>query len=336
MLEKPDLQDEKITACLQAEYGLEIIEVEFLPLGADRDTAVYRVVAKDGNLYFLKLRSGAFDEVSVELPKYLSSQGIEQIIAPVAAKSGLAWSRLDSYTAILYPFIEGRNAYQVVLTDRQWIVFGAALKRIHTITVPAALKTRIPQEHFSSFWRNKVTSFLKNSDPETDGDIVAIKVAELLKNRQAEISHLIERADRYARMLQAQTLQLVLCHSDLHAGNIFIGANGGFYFVDWDNPILAPKERDLMFPGGAQGFSGHTPQEEESLFFKGYGKAQIDPTALSYYRYERIIQDIAVYCEQLLLSTGGGEDREQSLRYLMSNFLPNNTIDIAYRSDKTS
>jgi spectinomycin phosphotransferase len=62
---------------------------------------------------------------------------------------------------------------------------------------------------------------------------------------------------------------------------------------------------------------------------------QIDPIALAYYRYERIIQDIAVYCEQLLLTDEGGEDREQSLRYLTSNFLPNNTIAIAYKSDKT-
>ena len=77
------------------------------------------------------------------------------------------------------------------------------------------------------------------------------------------------------------------------------------------------------------------PEEEELLFYQGYGKAQIDPRALAYYRYERIIQDIAAYCEQLLLTAGGGEDRVQALRYLKSNFLPNNTIEIAYNSDKT-
>ena len=99
--------------------------------------------------------------------------------------------------------------------------------------------------------------------------------------------------------------------------------------------FLAPKERDLMFIGGAQGFAGHTAQEEETLFYRGYGQTQIDPIALAYYRYERIIQDIAVFCEQIFLTNEGGEDREQSLRYLTSNFLPNNTIEIAYTSDKT-
>jgi len=105
--------------------------------------------------------------------------------------------------------------------------------------------------------------------------------------------------------------------------------------VDWDNPVLAPKERDLMFIGGGQMGAGHTPQEEESLFYRGYGRAQIDPIALAYYRYERIVQDIAAFCEQIFLTDGGGEDREQALHYLTSNFLPNGVIEIAYRSDKT-
>jgi spectinomycin phosphotransferase len=105
--------------------------------------------------------------------------------------------------------------------------------------------------------------------------------------------------------------------------------------VDWDHPNLAPKERDLMFIGGAQGFTGHTPPEEETLFYRGYGQTQVDPIALAYYRYERIVEDIAVICEQILSTMDGGKDREQFLQYLQSNFLPNNTIDIAYRSDRT-
>ena len=61
---------------------------------------------------------------------------------------------------------------------------------------------------------------------------------------------------------------------------------------------------------------------------------QVDPAALAYYRYERIVQDIAIYCEQLLLTCAGGADREQSLRYLESNFLPGGTIEITNRADK--
>lgn len=88
MLEKPDLQDEKIIACLQAEYGLPVVQVTFLPLGADRNTAVYRVVADDNTPYFLKLRGGVFDETCVALPRFLSDQGIVLIIPPWPTKQG--------------------------------------------------------------------------------------------------------------------------------------------------------------------------------------------------------------------------------------------------------
>jgi spectinomycin phosphotransferase len=122
---------------------------------------------------------------------------------------------------------------------------------------------------------------------------------------------------------------------DLHAGNILIDVNGALYIVDWDNPILAPKERDLMYAGGGQFGEARTPQQEEVLFYEGYGPASIDPTALAYYRYERIVEDIAVFCEQIFSTNDGGEDRKQGLRYLMSNFDPNGAIEIAYRSEKT-
>jgi spectinomycin phosphotransferase len=104
--------------------------------------------------------------------------------------------------------------------------------------------------------------------------------------------------------------------------------------IDWDDPILAPKERDLMFVGAGIGGVWNKAREE-ALFFEGYGRTEIDPIAMAYYRYERIIQDIAIYCQQILLTDEGGEDREQSYQHMISNFLPNRTIEIAYKSDKT-
>ena len=90
-----------------------------------------------------------------------------------------------------------------------------------------------------------------------------------------------------------------------------------------------------MFVGAGLGGSGHTLQEEETLFYQGYGQTEVNPIAMAYYRYERIIEDIAVYCVQIFLSDEGGEDRERALENLKSNYLPNSTIEIACQSDKT-
>jgi spectinomycin phosphotransferase len=287
----------------------------------------------------------------VTLPKFLSDQGIGQIIAPIATKTGQLWASLDVFKLILFPFIEGRNGYEVELSDRHWADFGTALKNIHAAEVPPVLISRIQRETYSPQWRDIVKTFLERIENDVFDDPVAVKLAAFLQVKRDEILDLVGRTEWLAQALQAETLrprslgrprpldwarpsEFILCHSDLHAGNILIDANDAFYIVDWDNPILALKERDLMFIGGGQGFAGYTAQAEETLFYRGYGQTQINPIALTYYRYERIIEDIAVYCEQLFLSNEGGEDREQSLKYLKSNFLPNGTIEIAYQSEK--
>lgn len=335
MLEKPDLQDEKIIACLQADYSLRIVQVAFLPLGADQNTAVYRVVADDAAPYFLKLRRGVFDETSVALPKFLSEQGLRHIIAPLTTQAGPLWASLDAFKVILYPFVEGHDGYEVNLSDRHWSEFGTALKRIHTAVVPPALISRIPRETYSSQWREIVKTFLARVEVDAFDEPVAVKLAVFLHAKRAEILALVERTERLAQALQARSPEWIVCHSDLHAGNILIDANDALYIVDWDNPILAPQERDLMFIGGGQFGDGRTAREEETLFYRAYGQTPIDPNALAYYRYERIIQDIAAYCQQILLTNAGGEDRERAFRYLTSNFLPNSALAIAYQSDKT-
>jgi len=330
MLEKPDLQDEKIMACLRNVYGLHVDEVTFLPLGADVNTAVFRAHTQS-TPYFVKLRRGNFDETSVILPKFLNEQGNEKIMTPLPTAAGQLWGQLDNYKVILFPFVAGKNGYEVGLSDEQWTSFGAAMKQFHTTIIPVSLSKQVRRERYAENGRNFVKTCLVRAETESFADPVAIEVATLLQANKDQVLKLITDAETLCRELQNDPPAFIVCHSDIHAGNLLIEPNGEFYIVDWDDLILAPKERDLMYVGG--GLMGHwrTPQEEEALFYKGYGHTQVEPLALAYYRFERIIQDIAAYCEELLLSDEGGEDRKQSLRYLKSNFLPNSTIEIAYR-----
>lgn len=335
MLEKPELKDEKIINCLKTEYGLSVEKIAFLPLGADLNTAVYRVVTNDETVYFLKLRRGEFDEATVAVPKYLSDLGIKQIIPSLTTQTGQLWASLAPFKVILYPYVEGHNGFERNLSDQQWVEFGAALKRFHTADIPSAITSSIQREKFSPQWRDTVKMFLERIEAETFDEPVAVEMAAFLKIKGDETLELVKRAERFAQMLQEQPPEFILCHADIHAWNLLIDDNDAFYMVDWDTLIFAPKERDLMFVGGGLGGNGHTPREEEALFCQGYGQTQIDPIAMAYYRYERIIEDIAVYCGQIFLSDEGGEDRKQSLEYLKSNFLPNCTIEMACQSDKT-
>jgi spectinomycin phosphotransferase len=146
MLEKPELEEEKIISCLRYEYGLYITQIEFLPLGADPNTTVYRAVSHDENPYFVKLRKSNFEETAVTLPKFLGDQGIPNIITPFTTNKGRLWADLETFKLILYPFVDGRNGYEVDMSDRQWFEFGTVLKRIHTAEIPPSILNRIRNE----------------------------------------------------------------------------------------------------------------------------------------------------------------------------------------------
>lgn len=333
MLEKPNISEKNILRTLQEAYGIQAAEIAFLPLGADLRTAVYRVDSADGTPYFVKLRKGDFNDITLTLPQFLHKQGVEQIIAPLPTTTGTLHAPLDEFQVMVYPFIAGDNGYAAKLSVDQWRILGGAFKQLHTTPIPAPLQERVPCETYTPKWRGIVKNYVERNDADTFTDPLALKLFAFLAERREEILALVERAEQLAQELAAHPRELVLCHADIHAGNVLIEPNGAFYIVDWDDPILAPKERDLMFFGAGLWGRWHTPQEEKTLFFEGYGQTEIDHTVLAYYRFERIVQDIAVDCSHILQTDADHEDRAQSLYYLTGNFQPNSTVDLAYQAD---
>ncbi len=327
MREKPNISETLLISQLQDEYDLHISSLTFLPLGADTNSAVYRVVTDDGTAYFLKLRKG-FNEITVTVPRFLKSQGIQEILSPFETKSKGGWAEFGDYKMILYPFIAGKDGFERELTDQHRRALGAAFRKIHTAQLPPKLKESIRKETFSTEWRDDMKSYQAQVEKKIFTEPTAAKLVEFMKSKQWEITRLIERSEQLASGLQSIPLDLVLCHTDIHGGNILISDNNELYIVDWDDPILAPKERDLMFIGGGIDEIWKS-KREEAMFFEGYGKTDINLSALAYYRYERVIEDLAVICEQLLLTDEGGADREQAYRWFASNFEAGQTIEIA-------
>jgi len=330
MLSKPDIQDETLITAVQAEYGLRVTELAFLPLGADVNTAVYRVSSAAGAAFFLKLRKGSFDRLAVDVPVFLAAQGIQAILAPLATRSAGYWASLETYRMLLYPFVEGRDGYERALSDEDWLGFGAVLHDIHSARLPQALKQRLPRETYSTQWRDALRSFQEQVEQQPFAEPAAAKLAAFMKEKRSEITRLLERAGQLGWALQGRAPEFVLCHSDVHPGNLLLADDGRLFLVDWDQPMLAPRERDLVLLGGGS-FWNEAAQLE--LFYRGYGDVPVDRAALAYYRYERIIQDMAAFCEQLLLTDAGGADREQALEWFKSNFLPGHELELARRTD---
>ena len=69
---------------------------------------------------------------------------------------------------------------------------------------------------------------------------------------------------------------------------------------------------------------------EEDLFFAGYGAAEIDPAALVYYRYERIVEDLGEIGKRVFLDPNLSEQaRGEEAALAMSFFTSDGDIDRA-------
>jgi spectinomycin phosphotransferase len=272
MSEKPEIKDELIINCLRDNYGVGVKGISSLSLGADMDTSVYRVTGSNETDYFLKLRRGNFKEASVTIPNYLRASGINQVIPALATKTGQLWANMDPFKVILYPFVEGNAGLDIKMSRQQWFEFGRVLRRIHTAAIPASLTGNIHREDFSSRWRNAAIRHLEQIEAKVMNNPIQVDAAQFLKWKTTEILDIVRRAEHLARILQKQRPEFILCHSDIHGYNLLIDNNGALYIVDWDGLMFAPKERDLMFIGGGHGDSGYPPQEEEAMFYQGYGE----------------------------------------------------------------
>jgi len=329
MLTKPDISDDSIIARLRDSFGLRITQVTFLPLGYVNN-AVYRVTADTGVSYFLKLRRGDVNPVVVALPAFLHAQGIRQVMAPIATTTGTLWVRARDFDWVLYPFFAGKTGFELALAKPHWIALGQSLKAIHTTILPADLAACVPREDYAPRWRERVKAFDRQVEQERFADSIAERFAAFWLAKRDEIQRIVERAAQLAHSLRQRPNDSVVCHADLHGRNVLVGPDDELAIVDWDEPILAPKERDLMFIGGGVGGIWNTAQEA-GWFYHGYGQTEIDLVALCYYRYERIVVDIAEYAEQIFSIQGSVEERQKGLR-LMNQFLPNNVVAMAHRS----
>lgn len=332
MLDKPPLADECITAGLRAHYALTVADLEFLPVGYDFNAGVYRLTAADGRVYFLKVRRGAVAEYTLAVPHDLRARGIDAVVAPLPTQDGSLWATVDDFTLILYPFVTAEAGMDAGVTDQQWRALGAILRQIHDVDVCTPVYVPVPRENFVPYARTLdiVKRVHATIHTQAYADPVAAELAAFWREHYAEIDQLIARTEALSAQLQGRTYTGVLCHADFHMANILVGADGALFIVDWDQPIIAPKERDLMFI--VNGRVCYTVTKRlEALFFAGYGEAEIDWPALAYYHYERIVQDLGEFADHILLMDDvSAEAKRSDLYWFRSQFAPDGVLEAAH------
>ncbi|HHL0295780.1 TPA: aminoglycoside O-phosphotransferase APH(9)-Ia [Legionella pneumophila] len=330
MLRK-NIPDQQLIKLLKVYYGIDIHAVQLIVGGADMNAFGYKADS-ESNSYFVKLKYGHHDEINLSIIRLLYDSGIKEIIFPIYTRDTKLFQQIDHFKIIVYPFIDAPNGFTQNLTEKQWQQLGKVLRQIHETSVPTAIQQRLRKETYSPKWREMVRSFYNKIGFDDSDDQITADFKSFFNQKIDSIHRLVDSSEELSQKIQPDLDKYVLCHSDVHAGNVLVVNEESIYIIDWDEPMLAPKERDLMFIGGGIG-NVWNKHHEIDYFYEGYGKTNVDKIILSYYRHERIVEDIAVYGQDLLSRDQNDESRLESFKHFKSMFDPNNVVEIALSSD---
>ena len=333
MREAPSLRTETLRAALQAGFGLTVSEITFLPLGLDTAAAVYRASGADGD-YFVKVRRDAVNDASLAVPRYLHEQGVAEVVPPRRTVDGALWHACDGQALIVYPFLPETHTLPSGQADGLWRQLGAMLRRVHETELPAALETRLGRETFEPVALPLVRRLDAALDTQIWEDPAARAVGETWRAHRAEIRAVAALAETLgARLRAAPPGRLCLCHADPHWDNVLVDAAGRLWLVDWDDTLLAARERDLMFVIGGISDDWATPRDT-ARFFEGYGPVEVHAAALAYYRADWGLQDLGSFASQVLEEPEAGDlTRQNAARLFKGLFTKGGIVEKALGSE---
>lgn len=327
MLDKPAVSDDRIKNLLTEKYGLPNPTLDFQPVGNDVASYLFRVM-NEGTTYFLKARPAPLYEASCRVPRFLYASGVKNVVAPLPDTSGGLWTELDRLAFMLYPFVDGPHGWQGSgMTAEHWRALGDTLKQIHSLTLDQALAGVIRRETFDPpeiAWFVEFEANFANLE-QTTTDPTERAFLERWRHYRPLAVVIMRAMERLLGVLRQRARQYVICHADLHPANVLVPAADGVFVIDWDEVKLAPKERDFLFVEEGDGELSEIP------FFAGYGAPDIDWVALTYYRCERVAQDLMAYAETaLFMPDVSTETKASSIRGLDVMFMSGSEVEATF------
>jgi spectinomycin phosphotransferase len=217
------------------------------------------------------------------------------------------------------------------MSEEQWFDLGSTMQKVHTTSPPPELSSILRRETFTPKWLNLVKQLQMQLEHQTFTDPLQQQLATIWQRQSQTIQRLSESAETLGRTLQESQPLLILCHADLHTWNVLIDQQKQLWIVDWDETVLAPKERDLMFV--IRGIAKDLVKlEDEAAFLQGYGSTSVDAVALAYHRYAWAVDDIGSYAEQVLMPEESEANKRFALELLQKQFEDGNIVQVALES----
>ncbi len=307
MRTEPDISKQKLAAMLRREYGLDVARFTFIPKGFA--SHLYAAHLADGARIFVKMvhpepLAASDPEFYLPLTWNLYHKGLYRNLPyPLRNRSGAFVSSFFGRPVVLFPFIEGETLEdESRWTDDLRAALGDAVGTIHRSTPEIGV-----EKPFVEGYEVRFRAALLDSIAEL-GAVGSRESAGRRALRDALLPHadaLHVRLDRLAA-LQARVREIapamVVCHTDIHGGNIILSPQGELYILDWENSMIAPPEHDLFAFVEDPRFPVFVAAYERT-----YRQVDLHAEVFGFYFYRRNLEDLADWVLRILHDSHGQE-----------------------------
>lgn len=292
--------EEQLISYIQTEYGIAARSLSPAKRGFFGET--WQLIT-DSSCYFVKIIYWAHQKEkyrnSFSTIDFLLEQGINFILKPVPTICGTLYGEFQGGVVGVFAYVTGDNREDYPL-ERLFSRLG----KIYQLTPPEGI---VPKEQLDA-------AVLKSYDAlKKQVRALTVDFDEICAENETLISRCRERLLKFTALCQNEPVTLVVTHGD--AGGNCILEGESFTIIDWDDPKLAPPERDAWF------FMQQWWQIDvinKSILDAGFPYS-MNSRLLCYYCYNSFFQYMCEYF-QAYLGSGSVEQRSGFIKDFRNYF----------------
>ena len=268
------------------------------------------VVETAGDTYFAKLIpiSRYLTNIVAALPvqKELHDGGLRDMSYPIPTRDGALSATLDTHILVVNNFIDAEWTF-----DYPFEPFVGLIARLHQATVHSPIEPETFEDPTVPGFEPRLDALLNGRSDNPSQLELQQEVAPIRASLEAGLT-------RFRSLIQdiraSAQPPMVVTHHDA-PGNVLKDAAGRIYLVDWDDVMLAPRERDTWF---------HltTPRDRETflpLYRRTFPNYAVDERMYAYYTLARYFEDIEGHIERVLAPETTDEGKAEALGYFRSD-----------------
>lgn len=302
MIAEPNIDKLHLKQVLENEFGFSVESIEFDPRG---EASLSYLIHSGGKIFFLKV----YDTSSIDerIFRFISELyeicGIKNVVHPIKTKADKLSIIFGRNVLVLFEYVSGKTWAEKQLSEEQFKKLGKIIAQIHLS------KNKIGAYPVKEDFRNPFTNNFKNiysAMKKLDNpNIYQRELINIYKKYKDKFISELEELEATGNKLKKSNIEFVNCHGEPSPGNVMVSESGEIYLIDWDSPLFAPKEKDLLF------------FDKFNSVFEGYGEiskdAEINTDARKYYTHLWNVGEIVDWAERVLFKGSSDEENKHNL-----------------------